>query len=191
MATFNFEGTTHRIEGLAELRQVLRQLPDKIQKKALDRAVRGAAKITRDEAMRLAPVRGRTTSMEVGSGASPVTIETQRRGEARFIRNQRKKGRWSALFRLPGYLRRHIAVRRVRTGPEMALFTVGPTRSAFYGMFLEFGTRKISARPFLRPAWDATKERVLENIKRRLAEAVRIEAEKLAGTYNKRLSRRR
>ena len=31
---------------------------------------------------------------------------------------------------------------------------VGPSRGFFYGKFLEFGTVKMSARPFMRPAFD-------------------------------------
>lgn len=31
---------------------------------------------------------------------------------------------------------------------------VGPAKGFFYGMFLEYGTVKMSARPFMRPAFD-------------------------------------
>lgn len=37
----------------------------------------------------------------------------------------------------------------------------GGVRSGFYGMFLEFGTKNIKARPFMRPAWDAKKSEVI------------------------------
>lgn len=32
---------------------------------------------------------------------------------------------------------------------------IGPSRDFFYGFFLEFGTIKMSAKPFLRPAFDS------------------------------------
>lgn len=34
--------------------------------------------------------------------------------------------------------------------------TVGPDKSGFYGFFLEYGTSKMSARPWFRPAVDRT-----------------------------------
>ena len=39
---------------------------------------------------------------------------------------------------------------------------VGPTTGAFYGGFLEFGTVKMAARPFLRPAWDTESPKALD-----------------------------
>ncbi len=38
----------------------------------------------------------------------------------------------------------------------------------FYGAYLEFGTSKRPAKPFLRPAFDETKEAVIRRLKRRL-----------------------
>lgn len=37
---------------------------------------------------------------------------------------------------------------------EQAAVLIGPERRFFYGYFLEFGTSKMSARPFMRPAVD-------------------------------------
>lgn len=34
---------------------------------------------------------------------------------------------------------------------------IGPSKEAFYGMFLELGTKKMRARPFLRPSLDEKK----------------------------------
>ena len=38
---------------------------------------------------------------------------------------------------------------------------IGPTRSFYYGKFLEFGTAKMGAQPFMRPAFDETQRQVL------------------------------
>ncbi len=48
-----------------------------------------------------------------------------------------------------GNLRSSISTNRL---PQSDIYVVGPTRTAFYGKFLEFGTRSMSARPFMRPA---------------------------------------
>lgn len=42
------------------------------------------------------------------------------------------------------------------------------TRSGFYGLFLEEGTRRIAPRPFLRPAADATFPGLAEKIREKL-----------------------
>lgn len=55
----------------------------------------------------------------------------------------------------------HIGISSVRTiqgqrlGPLAAGIAIGPTSDFFYGRFLEMGTAKMRARPYLRPAWDA------------------------------------
>jgi HK97 gp10 family phage protein len=39
---------------------------------------------------------------------------------------------------------------------------VGPTKHSFYGRFLEFGTKNMTAKPFVRPTFDAKANEVLE-----------------------------
>jgi HK97 gp10 family phage protein len=61
--------------------------------------------------------------------------------------------------RKPGTLRRFIRVRsmkrsRVRFGMMIASYYTG---DAYYGSFLEYGTKNIKPRPFLRPAFDKYK----------------------------------
>lgn len=45
---------------------------------------------------------------------------------------------------------------------------IGPVKGFFYGYYLEFGTVKMGARPFMRPAFDSQKDRTLALIKERL-----------------------
>lgn len=46
---------------------------------------------------------------------------------------------------------------------ELAV-VIGPNKDAFYGLFLELGTSKMAARPFLVPALKATKKQVQETV---------------------------
>jgi HK97 gp10 family phage protein len=45
---------------------------------------------------------------------------------------------------------------------------VGPKAPFFYGKFLEYGTSKMTARPFLGPARAESRKEVLETIKQAL-----------------------
>ena len=49
--------------------------------------------------------------------------------------------------------------RKTKGGVDMY---VGPT--VYYGHFVEFGTVKQAAQPYLRPAWEANKQKVLDDL---------------------------
>jgi HK97 gp10 family phage protein len=49
---------------------------------------------------------------------------------------------------------------------------------AYYGRFVEFGTSKMSARPFLRPAFEAKKEAAIEAMRAYMAERIPKELDK-------------
>jgi HK97 gp10 family phage protein len=66
-----------------------------------------------------------------------------------------------------GYLATHITSEIVRKGPRAEL-DVGPERGAWYAHFVELGTRRSRARPFLRPALRARKGDVLRRFGARL-----------------------
>lgn len=54
------------------------------------------------------------------------------------------------------------------------------TGNAFWGMFLEFGTRFIPARPWFRPAVAKAQDAATEKLKEGLGRGIEREAEKLA-----------
>lgn len=80
-----------------------------------------------------------------------------------------------------------------RRGAAMAL---GPDRNHYWGLFVEFGTFKMDAEPFMRPAWDADKgtliprfgTEVWKGIARTIKRFEREAKQVLAGT--RKLSRR-
>lgn len=75
--------------------------------------------------------------------------------------------------RRTGKLRQNIGRELVLVSGERAEVDVGPLKEAFYGIFLERGTRKMAARPFLRPALDENADAVKRAVGERVREAIR------------------
>lgn len=67
----------------------------------------------------------------------------------------------------------HIVAEAVKVEPDHVEARVGPDKEAFYGMFLELGTSKMAARPFLRPALDENQDKVEQAIWDELDRAIR------------------
>lgn len=63
-----------------------------------------------------------------------------------------------------GRLKAHEGMATVpsQSNARTALVRVGPLLDAFYGLFDEIGTAHMVAQPFLEPAFDETKNEVLE-----------------------------
>jgi HK97 gp10 family phage protein len=145
-----------RVEGLDELAQKMRMMAPRLAKNGLRAAVYAGAKVIRDEARLRAP---RWTG-PVSKGHPP-----------------------------PGTLRRSIIMKQIREQSDARRQTFyvavrhgkqyrnqgkkgNLSQDAFYWRFVEFGTVKMSARPFMRPAFEAKKREAVEAIKQRLAEKV-------------------
>jgi len=60
---------------------------------------------------------------------------------------------------------------KVRVGPGG-----GDPGEFFYDTFLEFGTRTLKARPFIRPAYDQARDQVLAALERTVVDAVEVAA---------------
>lgn len=82
-----------------------------------------------------------------------------------------------------GDLKKSIKVKGVLGKPGTIAFVIRPTsnkkkgKNVFYGRFQEFGTSKMVAKPFMRPAYDEAGQdvidKVINTIKSKLDEAVR------------------
>jgi HK97 gp10 family phage protein len=65
---------------------------------------------------------------------------------------------------MTGFLRSQITMSSKATGGDEGSMQVmvGPSKKAYYGIFQEFGTRFMKAQPFMRPAFEQTKDQVLD-----------------------------
>ncbi len=76
----------------------------------------------------------------------------------------------------PGTLRRAVyqAFAERESGDGKAMYRVSWNKThAFYGRFVEFGTSKMAAKPFLRPAYDAARAKALKAVQERMAAEVK------------------
>jgi len=151
------------VKGLRELQDALQQLGPRVARKHLRRSVIAAGRLVRDDAKGRAP----QYHGSVAKGHPP-----------------------------PGTLKRAIAAARSNSnsGPGKEVVNIyvrqfGGTGSkgvkayskldAYYWRWVEFGTSKMAAQPFLRPAFDTNKERCVDTIKQVLTDGIEQEASDL------------
>ena len=76
-----------------------------------------------------------------------------------------------------GKLKEGLKISSIKTKEGMKYVLVGVDKSdnskIFYGKFVEFGTTKMSARPFLGPAYEKNKREIVETIKNTLKEGLK------------------
>jgi HK97 gp10 family phage protein len=120
-----------RLEGLAELKANLAALGDEVATKVGNKANREAAKVVAGVIKSVAP-----------------------RGTGSTVRRRRLKS-GAVTIADYGRLVDNIKVRKARARSENTITFNISTGKAFWGLFQEFGTVNMPARPWMRPAFDA------------------------------------
>lgn len=145
---------TLKVNGLQELDRRLREFGPRIQRNGLRAANFAGARVFRDAAKASAPVRSGVLQASIAAfrRRSPQNVAKHSVG----VRNIRRRYADTA------------ANRRVRRVGK-SYFVHGP---AFYARFIEFGSSKMTARPFLRPAFLNNVEAAIEAVRARLGKAV-------------------
>ena len=131
-------GEMVRIEGLDNLKRKLAEVPKAMRKRVLRNALAAGAREVRDVAKRNAPVMTLGTSLKAPY-RKPGTVK------------QAIRVRTSKADRRAGDVGVFVNVRPAKAGQRGAKNPNDP----FYWRFLEFGTRKMPARPFLQRATSA------------------------------------
>ena len=133
---------TVKIEGLADLKRALADVPNKIRKGALKRALRLAGNTVRDAARAGAPVLQTSARHR-----KPGTVVRRKPGTVK----QAIRVRTSKADRKAGDVGVFVNVKPAKAGQRGAKSPNDP----FYWRWLEFGTRKMAARHFLQQATSA------------------------------------
>lgn len=143
--------SSYQIEGLERLVQKLNLLPETLREKVIKNAVWKAFEPALEACQALCPV-------DTSPYADKLVLKTSLHMEVR----KNKSGGYTAL---------------VIAGKEGEGDFVG---DFYYLGMIEYGTWKMEARPFMRPAFDQTKETVIANLKRLLADGIAVEFQKAA-----------
>jgi HK97 gp10 family phage protein len=135
---------TFEVKGLKEMGDQLAQLPGKIARRALTKAVREGANVSRDLARSNAPV------------------------GTKSYKDYRGKIHRPGLLKKSGVMSKKLRPRDWRT---TVLFGVGFSKLGFYGRFYERGKNRLhhqAPHPFVVPSFENAPERIIEAIKSRL-----------------------
>jgi HK97 gp10 family phage protein len=152
------------VSGLKELNDALKELPERIARNALSAGVYAAAKVVRDEAKVLAPYY--TGSVEQGH-PPPGTLK-----RSIIMKHIAEK---SSKYQQTYYVVVRHGKKYQKQGKKGTL-----SQDAFYWRWVEFGTAKMAAKPFMRPAFEAKKQAALQALQDKLAIRIAEEAGKLA-----------
>lgn len=131
-----------KITGTEELAKVLETKPAIVAQRIIRQSLREAVRAWREE-----------------------MIARVRKGWHVFARTKIKgqRGTLAGREREYGVISNSIAISsEIGAGGFEGTAAVHPTKRAFWSRFLEFGTRKMPAYPFIRPAFESRKEEVLE-----------------------------
>lgn len=123
--------------GLLDISSDLDALSKSQSRKVLRDSTRSAATVIKEEAVKRAPMR-------TGKLAKNIVVLTQRS----------RNGDISSGV--------HIRGRNPRTGNSDNKLKTKDSRNAFYWRFVELGTSKMAAVPFIRPAYDARQEEAVK-----------------------------
>lgn len=151
------------VQGLRELQDSLKKLPDNIARNVLRGAVGAGASVIRKEAQAKAPV----YTGEVSKGHPPP-------GTLKRAIVQKQIRELSSLFKQVFYVTVRRGKKYTKQGKGSNL-----SQDAFYAAWVEWGTSKMPARPFMRPAFEAKKEAAVQAIKEYLTKRIPEEAAKL------------
>lgn len=109
---------------------------------------------------------------QLGNRAARVENNALRAGaeELQKIMSQNAPGPSEKKRRI--HLKDNIRMSRVKQKDGVKVIEVGPGRESFYAQFLEFGTSKMSPRPFVQPSVVESRQQVLKAMAEKLRQGI-------------------
>lgn len=134
------KSVTVKVEGLRELGDRMKGLSEAMNNRIARAATAAGAVVIRDAAKQ-------KVAVDTGNLKKNVIVKRLPKGESPFTSE-------------------HIVT--VRQGKLTKKQKAAGLEDAFYGRFVEYGTAKMPARPYMRPAFDQNKEKAVQAIKDRI-----------------------
>lgn len=163
---------TFQISGMVELGRAFAELDGRVQKRVRRNALAAGARVFRDAARAKAPVlQVATPTRKPGTLKKAITVKVDRphgsEQEARV---------W-----VKGIGKAKIAEFKKASGKGGAANPDDP----FYHWMVEFGTVKMPARPYMRPAFEESKFAAADAVKSRISNGIEKEASDIGRTIGK------
>ena len=172
--------TEVKIAGMRELLAGLSALPFELGKGAIYSALGGAGAVVRREAQSRAPVlAGDDPAVRAGI-RKPGTLKRAIRVSRSKI-NKGQNGLWEVIVRVKPLKAKQIRKFKGSTGLKSTQNPDDP----YYWWWVEFGTSKMQARPFLRPAFEGTKDAQLAAMRVRMKAGLDRAARKIEQQVNR------
>lgn len=172
---------TMRVEGFSELEDALKELPRATGKNCIRRALTKAALPIVEAAKSMAPARPGSGRLRDAILVTKVKFTGGAAGKAAFAEAMRQgKTRAEAAESARAA---NVEAAAESGGAEMisGIAIIGVDyRKAYYAHFVEFGTIKMSPKPFLRPAWTEGKYAAVAAIKDVLTEEIEKAVKRIA-----------
>ena len=153
----NFGGLckfTIEAPGLKELAEELKRFPEEISAKMLRGAFGEAAKPVVAAAQRNAPVDSGRLQLKIGK-------QTALKGDQLFVRV-------GVLLQTKKQIARKLERKKLGTAAAGIVLTHDP----YYDFMVEYGTKHQAPQPFLRPAFDSTKEEFIAVLKSQITSRI-------------------
>lgn len=154
-----------KVDGLSQIHKALSELGRKVSNKIAVKAMREGGKIVREQARQNAPILSQSTPYRRAG-----TLKKAIKSSTKVLKN----GKIGTVIRVKELTTKQIETFKVRSGKKGALNPKDP----YYWRFIEFGTSKMPAKPFLRPAFEQTKEKAATEIIKTLKDGIEEEAGK-------------
>ena len=136
-----------RVDGLRELQARLKEFAPKLAAKALGASVNAGAKVIKDDAIARAPY---YTGVVQDGHPPPGTL----RRSIITVKIPKESNQYKKVYAVT-----------VRTGLKYRFAGNGwKGQDAFYWRFVEFGTSAMTAKPFMRPAFESEKVAAMDKI---------------------------
>lgn len=154
-----------KVEGLSQIHKALSEFGRKVSNKIAVKAMREGGKIVREQARQNAPILSQSTPHRRAG-----TLKKAIKSSTKVLKN----GKIGTVIRVKTLTTKQIETFKVRSGKKGALNPKDP----YYWRFIEFGTSKMPAKPFLRPAFEQSKEKAVTEIIKTLKDGIESEAGK-------------